>query len=194
MLFTLGGLALIIGLHLFAAHLRAATALVGEDRAFTVAIETIENTPWKLPDLASLYLFGMGLIFSVGAIWKGYTFDDPYPRFGATYRREVLARETYSEQHLDLFDELKSIKDKTILQLNEGITRLPKFPQMAANVRAERAAMMQNFRAYETSVETAVNQLLKLTEIPIESPEKRLRHHTLMRNGDSRRAFWKPRT
>jgi hypothetical protein len=162
LLITIAAIASIVALHLFAAHLRAATAIVGEDRAFAVAIDSIQKAPWTLPDMASFYLLGMGLIFALGAIWKGYSFDDPYPRFGATYRREKSAREEYTDEHFDLFDELSAIKEDTVDQLNDGITRLPKFPQMAANVRAQRAAMLNSFRAYESSVETATNQLLKL--------------------------------
>jgi hypothetical protein len=161
LLITIAGILLIIGLHLFAAHLRSATAVVGEDRAFVVAVDEMRRTPWKLADLSSVYLLAMGVLFGISAIWKGYTFDDPYPRFGAVYRREVAARESYSEEHFNLFDELESIKEQTIKSLEAGITRLPNFTQMAANVRSERAAKIESFRAYEASVETAANQLLK---------------------------------
>jgi hypothetical protein len=162
LLFTIAGTVVILGLHLFAAHFRTATAIVGEDRAFNVAIEAMLKSPWAISDLSSVYLFAMGVLFAISAIWKGYTLDDPYPRYGAVHRQATAAREAYTDVHLDLFEDLESIKDDAVESLDAGITRLPKFPQLAANVRAERAAMMQSFRAYETSVQTAANQLLKL--------------------------------
>jgi hypothetical protein len=162
LLVTVAGLLLIIGLHLFAAHFRSATAAVGEDRAINVAIDELMRSPWKFSDLSSIYLFAMGTLFALSAIWKGYTFDDPYPRFGAVDRRAVIGREAYTDAHFELFEELESIKEETIESLDAGITRLPKFPQLAANVLSERAAMIHSFRAYEASIETSANQLLKL--------------------------------
>jgi hypothetical protein len=44
--------------------------------------------------------------------------------------------------------------------LSEGITRIPLFPQQAANIRAQRAALIETFRGYESAVITASNQLL----------------------------------
>jgi len=59
-----------------------------------------------------------------------------------------------------LFDGLANIKDETIKVLDEGILKLPLYPQQAANIRAQRAALVQTFRGYEPAVESAANQLL----------------------------------
>ena len=162
LLITLAGIGIIVALHLFAAHLRVANSLVGKEEAFAVVLQTIKETPWALPDTTSFHLLGMGLIFALGAIWKGYSFDDPYPRYGAAYRHEKSARDKYAKAHFALLDELNRVKEDTVVDLNDGILRLPKFRQIAVDVRATRAAMLNSFRAYESSVETATNQLLKL--------------------------------
>jgi hypothetical protein len=162
LLITFVGIASIVALHLFAAHLWVATALVGEDKVFVTALETVQKATWVLPEIASLYFLVMGLIFAFGAIWKGYSFDDPYPRYGATYRRENSVREAYTKAYFALFSDLSETKEDTVVQLSDGITRLPTFRQIAINLRAERAAMLNSFRAYETSMEAATNHLLKL--------------------------------
>jgi hypothetical protein len=162
LLIAFAGTASIVALHLFAAHLRMATALVKRDEAFDIALEAIRKIPLTPPDVVSFCLLGMGLIVALGAIWKGYSFDDSYPRYGAMYRREKSARDQYASAHFDLFDELNEVKIDTVVQLNDGIIRLPRFRQMAIDVRAQRAAMLNSFRAYETSVETATSQLFKL--------------------------------
>jgi hypothetical protein len=162
LLVAIAGSASIVALHLFAAHLRVVTALVGEDKAFATAWEAMQKAPWAPPDIASVCLIATGLIFTLGAIWKGYSLDDSYPRYGATYRREKSAREKYTNAYFDLFNELSDTNEDTVDQLNDGITRLPQFRQQAVDVRAQRAAMLNSFRAYETSVETATNQLLRL--------------------------------
>ena len=59
-----------------------------------------------------------------------------------------------------LFDDLEAIKDETMRELENGISHIPMYPQQAAHIRAQRAAMLETFRAYETAVETAANQLL----------------------------------
>jgi hypothetical protein len=143
-------------------HLCVALAPFGEDKAFATAWEVIQKAPWALWDVPSFWIMVVGLIFALGAAWIGYSVDDPYPRYGAAYRHAKSTREKYTNAYFDLFNELSEAKNDTIRQLNDGITTLPQFRRMAVDVRAQRAAMLNSFRAYETSVETATNQLLKL--------------------------------
>ena len=155
----LGLLALVV-LHGFAAHYRDATAAVGEDLAFGTALRTLKAAPLELADLNSFYLFGIGLLWAFLAIWKGVTFDDPYPRYGVHSRRAAGAREAYSDEHAYLFDDLEKIKEETVAELEAGIRRIPRFPQEASLIRSQRDADVGAFRAYKSAVETAVNQLL----------------------------------
>jgi hypothetical protein len=157
---TLVGLAGIVILHGFAAHYRDAMAAVGEDRALSAAVASLLAMPWKLADLNSYYLFAMGALFSLMSVYKGATFDDPYPGYGPMTRRYDFARQSYSDRHFEVFEQLGTIKDETVRMLDEGIQQIPLYPQQAANIRAQRAAMVQSFRGYETAVETAANQLL----------------------------------
>lgn len=162
LLISIAGILALIALHGFAAHYRDATALVGEERAFNTALATLRGSPLALADLNSFYLFGLGIVLSASAIWKGYTFDDPYPRYGACYRRAADARQAYSEEHDFLFEDLEEIKETTVAELDAGIRRIPLFPQSAAKVRAEREAHLRSFQSYEVSVEGAANRLLAL--------------------------------
>ena len=159
-IFCVAGLVGLVALHGFAAHYRDATAVVGEDRALRVAVDTLFASPWQLADLNSYYLFALGIFFGLLAIYKGATFDDPYPGYGPRSRRHEHARESYSDRHADLFDDLAEIKDDTLDALDAGIKQLPLYPQQAANIRAQRAALIESFRGYETTVEAASNQLL----------------------------------
>jgi hypothetical protein len=157
---SVSGAVALLALHGFAAHYRDATAAVGEDQAFERALQTLKATPLALADFNSFYLFGIGLLWAFLAIWKGATFDDPYPRFGAYFRRAAAAREAYSDEHAFLFENLEAIKEDTVSRLEEGIQRIPRFPQEASLIRSQRDAHLRGFRAYESAVETAVNQLL----------------------------------
>jgi len=119
----LAGMAGAVALHSFAAHYRDAMAAVGEDRALSAALVTWQAIPWKLADLNSYYLFGMGLFFTFLSVYKGATFDDPYPGYGPMSRRHEEARQDYSGRHAELFDELAYIKDETVKVLDEGILK-----------------------------------------------------------------------
>ena len=161
LLVTVAGIGLIVALHGFAAHFRDATqTLVGEERAFALAVERLTQAPWRLASITSIYLFALGLVCAIAAFWKGIAFDDPFPGYGPRYRRMVSAREHYSDQHADLFDELAEIKDGAVRQLDEAIARVPVFPQQAENIRSQRAALVASFGAYETAAEAAASQLL----------------------------------
>jgi hypothetical protein len=161
-LVSVAGVAALVALHGFAAHYRDSTAAVGEERAFAMGLATLKATPFVLADLNSFYLFGLGLVLAAAAMWKGCTFDDPYPRYGACHRRAEHAREAYSDEHAMLFEDLEEIKESTVAALEEGIRRIPLFPQQAAKIRAQRTAELQSFQVYETSVEAAGNRLLAL--------------------------------
>lgn len=160
LVFTTAGLISLMGLHLFAAHFRDATALVGDEKAFATALKTLATVPWEFADISSVYLFVLGAVFGLSSLWKGHSFDDPYPGYGAVYRRMVAARDNYAEEHSSLFDDLEDIKEETVKALDEGIQRIPAFPQQLAGILAQRAALSQEFRAYQTAVETSANQLL----------------------------------
>jgi len=170
---TIVGLSGLVALHGFAAHYRDATALVGEDRAFAIALQTLKTSPLVLADLNTFYLFGLGILWAFLAIWKGATFDDPYPLYGAHYRRAASARETYSDEHALLFDDFEKIKEDTVAQLEAGTRKIPLFPQEASLIRTQREAHLNGFRAYESAVETAVNQLLARYRDANRSPPKK---------------------
>jgi hypothetical protein len=157
---TTAGLVTLVLFHAFAAHYRDAIAAVGQAKGMDRAITTLNSSPWQLSEINSYYLFGFGILCAFLAFYKGCRFDDPYPFYGQRSRAAAEAREDYSDTHAELFEHLQEIKDETIQQLSEGITRIPLFPQQAANIRAQRSALIETFRGYEAAVVTAANQLL----------------------------------
>lgn len=66
-------------------------------------------------DITSFLLFGIGILLSLAAFYKGYTFDDRYPAHGAKDRafklalqEELLQQETVRQRIKDLLHERKS--------------------------------------------------------------------------------------
>jgi len=167
---TVSGIASLILLHAFAVHFRDAFAVlsqgaiaqVSERRALEIAVQTLLHSPWSIHSLSSAYLFGLGVLFAIGAFWKGYCFDDPFPFYGGKYRRVEELRAAYTDEHRLLFGDLEAVREETIEKVRSGITTIPLFPQKAAQIRAQRVAQLEAFRAYESSVERAANQLLRI--------------------------------
>lgn len=69
------------------------------DRAWQAAVYSLVDLE-VLDLLASLHSFLLafvGLLCAVVGFWKGWEFDDPYPGFGAAYRRKEKAQEAYDD-------------------------------------------------------------------------------------------------
>ncbi|MCB1385338.1 MAG: hypothetical protein KDJ29_19970 [Hyphomicrobiales bacterium] len=148
------------GLQAFAAHFRDASAQLEGSEAFRTAVASLWSNPFRLQDINSYYLVGLGLVFSLFAFLKGLFGDDPYPGYGATSRRYIASRDDYSNEHDALFNSLEDAKDTCIEELDSGVAKLPKYPQAAAEIHVQRTAIAGKFKAYETGLEEAVNQLL----------------------------------
>lgn len=158
---TVAGLGAVLFLHLFAGHLRDATAAAGEARAFDIAAAQIFTRPWQLADMTSWYLFALGTVFGLLSFGKGYGYDDPYPRYGDLFRRERDASEKYNEEHRDFFEELEEVRDETITRFETGIANIPEYVAKSHQVRAARSALIdEQFRGYEQLAVQVANRLL----------------------------------
>lgn len=159
---TVAGWAAITLLHFFAAHFRDATVAVGENQAYDAALSKLWQHPFGFGDITSWYLFGLGMAFGLISFWKGYRFDDPYPHYGETYRREHDAHDAYAEKHDDFFKDLKETRDDTIEAFRAGLANIPQYVAKSEQVRAARTALLEEFKAYEGSLQLAGNRLLTI--------------------------------
>lgn len=159
-LVTVAGLGVVLALHLFAGHLRDATAASGETQAYGIAITQILSDPFRLADITSWYLFGLGTLFGLLSFWKGYRYDDPYPFYGEVYRRERRATDRYDDEHADFFGDLEKVRDDLIERFEDGIANIPEYAAKGQQIRAARSALLEQFRGYEQIVVQATNRLL----------------------------------
>lgn len=159
-LVTAVGLAAVLFVHLFAGHLRDATAATSEAQAYGIAVTKVLAAPWSLADISSWYLFGLGTLFGLISFWKGYRHDDPYPYYGDTFRRERDAAERYNGEHRDFFGELEEVRDDTVKQFQDGIANIPQYVAKSHQVRAARSALVERFRGYEQMIVQVANRLL----------------------------------
>lgn len=156
---TVAGLAGVLFVHLFAGHFRDASAS-SEIDAFARASAKVFSEPWRLADISSWYLFGLGALFGLLSFWKGYRHDDPYPSYGDTFRRERDAAERYNVEHHEFFGALEEVRDDTIKKFEAGIANIPEYVAKSHQVRAARSALVEKFRSYEQTIVQSANRLL----------------------------------
>jgi len=102
--------------NLLVAHYRTAMTL-DPDNAASKAIETFREGILSISDVQSWLLFLLGVIFYLGAVYKGYKADDAYPGYGALARKrdkqhgylsddKEIANDTIEEAHQDFEENL----------------------------------------------------------------------------------------
>jgi len=104
--------------NLLVGHYREALSHNPDD-AHSVAVENFSNGIMTIYDVQSWFLISIGLIFFGLAIYKGYKFDDEYPKYGKISRnREQLKDEIVFEKQ-DIYDEFDNLHDEFDSKLDE---------------------------------------------------------------------------
>ena len=143
-----GSLALFVGLTLFFnalfAAFRSAYESIADSSdpqllrdAFTSAMNEAPRIfilDAHLADFMSFILFGVGILLSVFAFYKGYTLDDPYPDYGAKSRAHLEALENEREATERMRDEV----NHEFVRQRELIQRLSQEPRELAGVIARK--------------------------------------------------------
>lgn len=106
---------LVIGIHSSVAHYREAIAR----NPGAEFISSFTFDPRGLQDMHSLLLIAIGITISVFAMWKGYTFDDPYPKFGDVFRAWKELDDDVSESKLAYKQKVGEAYDRTVREVHE---------------------------------------------------------------------------
>lgn len=115
--------------NLLVAHYRTAMTL-DPDNAASKTIETFREGILSISDVQSWFLFLLGFIFYLGAVYKGYKADDAYPGYGALARKrdkqhgylsddKSSADDIIQEAHEDFSEKLKGCYEKIKLKSKE---------------------------------------------------------------------------
>ena len=91
---------MIICFHLVFASYRA-ELVVNSGLLENIALSSLLNDPFANWDIYALLLFGIGVLFALAALIKGYRLDDPYPGYGAVTRRYKKASNTYIDMRAE---------------------------------------------------------------------------------------------
>ena len=108
--------------NLLIAHYREALVNTPDD-AGHVAMESFKSGILSINDVQSWLLFGLGMIFMIIAIYKGYHQDDEYPGYGALSKRKNSAKEKVSDLKEDAIEALEELHNDYHEQLEKNCKR-----------------------------------------------------------------------
>lgn len=94
-------------------------ALEAPDAAFTNAWRTMIENPLPWESLSSAGLALVGIFVFVFTTYKSYTADDRFPGYGTKHRKADILRNRYQDDREDTLAELKSVRDKANVMIDE---------------------------------------------------------------------------
>jgi hypothetical protein len=121
--------------------------------AFTAASEKAAQVflvRMDFGDLMSFILFGIGILLSLFAFYKGYTYDDPYPDHGRLDRAVKAAKEIELNEQAKLRERIKNIFRAKRASI-QGLINEP--AQLISQAGARKAALQHALGSCVTSQE-----------------------------------------
>ncbi len=149
----------LVAWNLLAAHYRDAKAgglLSPESQALVLW----RTEPFALDTFYSWGLFIAGLLAGFFAALASYKRDDPYPGYGALYRRHEDRCADYATGIEDAREVLESTRDDAIQRATDIRTELARQFRERGRILAARASFVKRFAEHEAYLEQTGNALL----------------------------------
>lgn len=80
----------------------------------SVALTSFKENMWGLNDIYSWILFGLTVLFGVGACIDGYLYDDPYPGYSNVAKKFILASEDWAGELEARRNDINDIQKKYV--------------------------------------------------------------------------------
>ncbi len=157
---------LAIVFNFFAAHYRDAFSLIPPDaedfmlRASRTALSNLVASKYALVGFQSYLMVLVGLLVVVYATYKGMTWLDAYPGYGAAYKRHLARMGEYLRLIDELVRNLQQRKDQAIAELRESITDIRRRDEEYGVVVSERSRLTHRFNGYLESLERSTEALV----------------------------------
>ncbi len=133
-------------------------------------------SPFGLTELQSWLLFGIGFVFSIGAMVDGLLFFDPVIGYTGLERRWVAASKKFTDAKENLIESLRDIRDDAAEAMNTAARDLTVRRSAFEDLLKARGRLSQRFVEHQSQTERACNALLKGTEkqttVPVQPPTR----------------------
>jgi hypothetical protein len=149
----------LIAWNLFAAHFRDAKSMGIADPEVQ-ALPMLLESPFGLNSIYSYGMLIMGIFFAAIAALAAYKMDDPYPGYGAIYRRHEARCEDYADEIDSALEELRAIRDEGIRSARVVREQLQLQFAERGQIIAAREAHRARYDEHQEYLETVGNFLL----------------------------------
>jgi hypothetical protein len=139
------------------AHLRDEMAAGGGPRAADAALGALRAAPLALAAVSSWALFGLSLLFALGALADGWKSDDPYPGYGRVGRRARLALDDHAAELDELREALAALREAHVARLDDDVAHV-----RAALVVAD--GLLADKRATATRMQHALEEAARVLQ------------------------------
>ncbi|NDP47496.1 MAG: hypothetical protein GZ085_03725 [Sulfuriferula multivorans] len=146
----------LVFLHLASAQYREALQRSGDVEFFT----SLAFNPSTLQDMQSFLLMGIGAVISLFAMYKGYTFDDPYPGYGKVYRIWKDRNDKVSEAQLNYTREVNAAYNVAVQAVDAISAKLDSKMGSLKDFEAEMSTYFACVDSYYSQAQGAASALI----------------------------------
>ncbi|MFZ3019055.1 MAG: hypothetical protein WA056_11425 [Gallionella sp.] len=143
-------------LHLATAHYREALMQTGDAELLT----SIAFSPNTLQDMQSIILILIGGGISVFAMYKGFTFDDPYPGYGKVYRIWKKRNGNLSEAQLVYKNKVNAVFQLAVQEIDAISARLDSKLDALKNFETDISTYFACVDSYYSQAQVAASSLI----------------------------------
>jgi hypothetical protein len=151
----------LVGWNLLSAHYRDAKA-GGAASPESAALANFIDQPFSLDTFYSVGLLILGLLTGFGAAYTAYRAEDPYPGYGALYRRHEQRCQEYADEVESARDALEQVRDKAVKEANDTRGELARQFRQRGTMLSGRANFVKRFEEHEGYLEQTANTLLAI--------------------------------
>lgn len=151
----------IVGFNIAVAHYRDALGGTIPEAAPALALASLKADFMAVKDVESWFLVILGAAFATIAAIDTYLLDDPYPGYGALWRRVHAAVDSYAAEKAALIAELTDVRDSTIEEMQAIRRRVSSLKGEFTAMMGTRDHLAAAFKAHQEHLESAANDLLR---------------------------------
>jgi len=158
--------ALALTFNFFAAHYRDAFSTIPPDsenfmrESSKAALQSLLSHKYELLGFQSYLMVLVGLVVVSYAAYKGLSWLDPFPGYGALYTRYQSRLQEYISLIDALVRSLQDRKDQAISELRECITDIRRRDEEYGTIVSERARLTHRYNGYLEALQRAAEGLL----------------------------------
>ena len=147
--------------NLAVAHYRdlASLGLFGD--AGVLAIQRLLAEPFSLSDIQSWVLFLVGWLFWTISLIEAHTMDDTYPNYGKIDRSAKLARESFTDETIEIIEKLTDLKTDSEAEIKQTRAQLSAVHNQQVSIIDMRKSLLAEYDFFTDQAGRMFSQLIE---------------------------------